>query len=242
MLIEVCSNSLESAINAENGGADRIELCAELEVGGITPSHGTLKLVLEKLSIAVFVLIRPRSGNFTYSDAEFQVMKEDIIWCKENGCSGIVSGVLNEDNSLDVKRTRELIQLSAPLPFTFHRAFDWVKEPQQAIEELINIGCVRILTSGQQPTAFMGMKKLCLLNECFGDRIKLMPGGGINEDNILDFVQAGFSEIHFSASQPVLQLKSNIPLAFNCNLYDERYVRLTNATKVAELVSLVKKY
>ncbi len=242
MLIEVCSNSLESAINAENGGADRIELCAELEVGGITPSHGTLKLVLEKLSIAVFVLIRPRSGNFTYSDAEFQVMKEDIRWCKENGCSGIVSGVLNEDNSLDVERTGELIQLSAPLPFTFHRAFDWVKEPQQAIEELINMGCVRILTSGQQPTAFMGMKKLCLLNARFGDRIKLMPGGGINEDNILDFVQAGFSEIHFSASQPVLQLKSNIPLAFNANLYDERYVRLTNATKVAELVSLVKKY
>ncbi|EKF54733.1 hypothetical protein I215_11115 [Galbibacter marinus] len=242
MLIEVCSNSLESAISAENGGANRIELCAELEVGGITPSHGTLKLVLEKLSIDVFVLIRPRSGNFTYSDAEFQVMKEDIKWCKENGCHGIVSGVLNDDNSLDAKRTGELIKLSAPLPFTFHRAFDWVKEPYKAIEQLIDMGCARILSSGQKPTALMGIKNLSQLNTQFGNRIKLMPGGGVNEDNILKFKEAGFSEIHFSASQGVLGLKSDIPLAFNAGLYDERYVRRTSTTKVSELVCLVKKY
>lgn len=240
MLIEVCSNSLESAQSAEKGGADRIELCAELEVGGITPSYGTLKLVLESLSIKVFVLIRPRSGNFTYSDAEFEVMKEDIRWCKENGCHGIVSGVLKDDNTLDAERTRELIQLSAPLPFTFHRAFDWVKDPEEALKQLIDMGCSRVLSSGQQATAHRGLKMLNHLQKNYGNQIKLMPGGGINEDNIKTIKEAGFSEIHFSASEPIRQLKSSIALVFNANLYDERYVRRTNATKVAELISLVK--
>jgi copper homeostasis protein len=239
-LVEICSNSLESARSAEKGGADRIELCAELEVGGVTPSYGTLKQVLKSLSIEVFVLIRPRSGNFTYSDSEFEVMKEDIIWCKEIGCRGIVSGVLNNDNTLDVERTRELIQLSGPLSFTFHRAFDWVKEPEEALKKLIDMGCSRVLTSGQQPTAYKGIKMLNHLHKYYGNHITLMPGGGINEDNITAFKQAGFPEIHFSASQPIQQLKATVPLAFNANLYDERYVRKTDATKVAELVALVK--
>jgi len=240
MLVEVCSNSLESAQSAEKGGADRIELCAELEVGGVTPSYGTLKQVLKSLSIAVFVLIRPRSGNFTYSDAEFEVMRQDIMWCKEIGCKGIVSGVLNKDNTLDQERTRELIQLSGPLSFTFHRAFDWVNDPEKTLKMLIDMGCTRVLTSGQQPTAYKGIKTLNSLHKQYGNQITIMPGGGINEDNITAFKDAGFSEIHFSASEPIQELYASIPLAFNANLYDERYVRKTNATKVSELVSLVK--
>lgn len=240
MLVEVCSNSLESAQSAQKGGAGRIELCSELEVGGITPSYGTLKLVLEKLSIEIFVLIRPRSGNFTYSDEEFEVIKEDIKCCKAMGCHGIVSGVLKNDNTLDEERTKELIQLSAPLPFTFHRAFDWVKDPEDTLKKLIELGCSRVLTSGQKPTASQGLKILSHLEKQYGHQIKLMPGGGVNEDNITAFKEAGFSEIHFSASEPTEQLKSKIPLVFNANLYDERYVRKTNATKVAQLISLVK--
>lgn len=240
MLVEVCSNSLESAQSAQKGGADRIELCSELEVGGITPSYGSVKLALKMLSIDVFILIRPRSGNFTYSEEEFEVIKEDIKWCKEIGCHGIVSGVLNDDNTLDIERTAELIQLSAPLPFTFHRAFDWVKEPEETLKTLINLGCSRVLTSGQKPTANKGLKLLSYLDKHYGHKIKLMPGGGINEDNIVTYKAAGFSEIHFSASEPTQQLKSNVPLMFNANLYDERYVRKTNSTKVAQLISLVK--
>ncbi len=240
MLVEVCSNSLESAQSAEQGGADRIELCAELEVGGITPSYGNLKLVLEALSIPVFVLIRPRSGNFTYSDAEFEVMKADIELCKALGCHGIVSGVLKNDNTLDVQRTEELIQCSAPLPFTFHRAFDWIKVPEASLEKLIELGCKRVLTSGQRPTAFQGLKYLSRLEKQYGHQITLMPGGGINVDNITAFQMEGFSEIHFSASELEQRLQATVPLAFNGNLFDERYVRKTNATKVAELKALVK--
>jgi copper homeostasis protein len=126
MKLEICANSYQSALNAEKAGADRIELCSELSVGGITPSYGLLKVVSENITIPVFVLIRPRSGNFNYSDAEFDIIKNNIKLCKKLGLKGIVSGVLNDDNTIDIKRTQELIELSSPLSFTFHRAFDCV--------------------------------------------------------------------------------------------------------------------
>ena len=132
MIIEVCTNSYESALNAQKAGADRIELCSELAVGGITPSHGLIQKVIEDLSININVLIRPRSGDFTFSTTEFEVIKKDIQWCKELGCNGIVSGVLNADNTVDIKRTKELVDLAKPLSFSFHRAFDWVKDPLTA--------------------------------------------------------------------------------------------------------------
>ncbi len=129
MLLEICANSYQSAINAEKAGANRIELCAELAVGGITPSYGLLKKVMNDLTIPVHVLVRPRSGDFTYSDAEFQILKEDILICKELGVLGIVSGVLNLDNTIDLERTKELVETAKPMNFTFHRAFDWVLNP-----------------------------------------------------------------------------------------------------------------
>lgn len=200
MLLEICAANIQSAINAEIAGAHRIELCSELAVGGITPSFGMLKTVLETVSLPVFVLIRPRSGNFTYTKQEFEAMKSDILQCMTMGCSGIVSGVLNGDYTVDLERTRELVELSKPLPFTFHRAFDWVKNPMVAIDQLAEIGVDRILTSGQQPNAELGLMLLVQLKEYAKKRLILLPGGGINADNTKLFKQNRFIEIHASAS------------------------------------------
>ena len=153
MILEICANSYQSAVNANIAGAHRIELCSEISVGGTTPSYGLLKKVMADIDIPVHVLIRPRSGNFTYSDKEFDIMKENIRLCKDLGCAGIVSGVLHEDNTIDIKRTSELIELSKPMSFTFHRAFDVVSKPKEALLQLIALGVHRLLTSGQEEKA-----------------------------------------------------------------------------------------
>ncbi|MDG3583085.1 copper homeostasis protein CutC [Galbibacter pacificus] len=240
MIVEICSNSVESACSAQKGGADRIELCAELEVGGITPSYGVIKRVVEKLSIPVFVLIRPRSGNFTYTHAEFETMKEDIKFCREIGCKGIVSGVLNQDNTLDAERTKELIELARPLSFTFHRAFDWVPNPDETMKNLIGLGCDRVLTSGQQSKALDGLPLLTVLQYKYGKNIKIMPGSGIDEQNVLNFKENGFIEIHFSASVPVKVLKVPPPISFNNNAFDESFVKKSDQNKIWQIVNKVK--
>jgi len=201
MKLEICANSYQSAINAEKAGAHRIELCSELSIGGITPSYGLLKKVMSELTIPIHVLIRPRSGNFTYSNEEFEIMKEDILRCNELGCSGIVSGVLHPNNSLDIKRTQELVELSKPLSFTFHRAFDIVLHPKETLEELVNIGVDKILTSGQQEKAKDGIDLLMKLQHIANNKIVIMPGSGINAENCTLFKEAGFREIHTSASK-----------------------------------------
>lgn len=203
MKLEICANSYKSAKNAQEAGAHRIELCQELSVGGITPSYGLLKQVIDTLSITVFVLIRPRSGNFVYSEEEFDIMKQDIQLCKNLGCSGIVSGVLNKDNTIDIEKTKELIELSKPLMFTFHRAFDCVEKPKIALEQLINLGVERVLTSGLETTAEKGLELLKQLNMQANERITILPGSGINQKNAKLFKEAGFREIHASASSKI---------------------------------------
>ena len=200
MLLEICANSYQSAKNAQDAGAQRIELCQELSIGGITPSYGLLKQVIENIHIPVFVLIRPRSGNFVYSDVEFEIIKKDIQICKDLGCSGIVSGVLNSDNSIDIKRTKELIEFSKPLAFTFHRAFDEVINPKKALEQLIDLGVERVLTSGQQKTAEAGLDLLKALYKIANNRITILAGSCINAQNAVKFKEAGLKEIHASAS------------------------------------------
>ena len=200
MQLEIVATSLQSAINAEKAGADRIELCSELGVGGITPSYGLIKSVLENCSISVFVLIRPRSGNFVYSDEEFEIIKKDIQLCKDLGCAGIVSGVLNADNSIDLNRTQELIELSKPLEFTFHRAFDLTENPIRSLEELMDLGADRVLSSGQKNSAELGLDLLIQLKNVAQNKIGVLPGGGINPANVHLFTENGFSEIHASAS------------------------------------------
>jgi copper homeostasis protein len=200
MILEICANSYQSAVNAEKAGAHRIELCSELAVGGLTPSYGLLKQTIDAVNIPIFILIRPRSGNFTYSDAEFDTMKHDIQLCKDLGYAGIVSGVLNADNSIDAKRTQELIELSKPLPFTFHRAFDWTPNPFEALEELKKLNVQRILTSGQASSAEKGIEMLQQLKEKSQNQVIVLPGGGINPTNASLFKSAGFTEIHASAT------------------------------------------
>jgi len=196
MIIEVCAESYEYALKAEKAGADRIELCKDLYLDGLTPDYETAKKTIDTLNIPVFILVRPRAGDFIYSNEEFELIKGDIAKFKEMGCKGIVSGVLNHDNSIDIKRTKELVELSKPLEFTFHRAFDIVISPLKEIENLIGIGVDRVLTSGQKEKAIDGLVLLKQLNSISKNRIKIMPGSGINKSNIVNF--RNFKEIHGS--------------------------------------------
>ena len=194
MIIEVCAESYEYAVKAEKAGADRIELCKDLHLDGLTPDYESAKRTIDTLHIPVFILIRPREGDFIYSDEEFELMKSDIVKFKEMGCKGIVSGVLNNDKSIDIKRTKELVELSRPLEFTFHRAFDIVSNPLNEIENLIKMGVNRVLTSGQKHKAIEGLEFIKQLKIITNNRIVIMPGGGIKKNNIN--LMSIFEEIH----------------------------------------------
>ena len=196
MIIEVCAESYEYALKAEKAGADRIELCKDLHLDGLTPDYESAKKTIDSLNIPVFILIRPIEGDFIYSNEEFELMKRDIIKFKEMGCKGIVSGVLNDDNSIDIERTKELVELSRPLEFTFHRAFDLVSDPFEEIENLIEIGVTRILTSGQKHKAIEGLELLEEFKNISKNRILIMPGSGISNMNFMKF--NSFNEIHGS--------------------------------------------
>ena len=182
-IIEICLESVESVIAAEKGGADRVELCSDLFEGGLTPTIGTVKTALRKSNIKINAMIRPRGGDFCYSDEEFEVMKEDIRAFKETGINGIVFGILTPEGDVDVKRSKEIIELARPLAVTFHRAFDMTRDPYKSLEELIELGVDRVLTSGQEATVPEGADLLEELVQIAGDRIIVMPGCGITERN-----------------------------------------------------------
>ncbi|XP_039631001.1 copper homeostasis protein cutC homolog [Polypterus senegalus] len=199
-LMEVCVDSVESAINAERGGASRIELCSSLLEGGITPSIGLLQVVKQYVQIPVFTMIRPRGGDFLYSDRELEVMKTDIHLCKSNGADGLVFGALTEDGRIDAELSMELLAISRPLPVTFHRAFDMVHDPVVATETLISLGFERVLTSGCDATALEGLPLIKRLVEQAKGRIIVMPGGGITERNLQRILEgSGAQEFHCSA-------------------------------------------
>ncbi|BAX82027.1 copper homeostasis protein CutC [Labilibaculum antarcticum] len=203
-LLEICCYSVQSAIIAEQSGADRIELCAGVHEGGTTPSASCIKMAKELVRIPVHVIVRSRGADFCYSDIEFECMKLDIKYCKEVGVDGVVSGVLLSDGSIDVERTKELIDLAKPMNFTFHRAFDMVKDHFKALEELIEIGADRILTSGGEQTAVLGQDLLKDLVEKASGRIVIMPGSGISHENILSLKKhTGAEEFHCSAKSLV---------------------------------------
>ncbi|WP_452601088.1 copper homeostasis protein CutC [Pontimicrobium sp. MEBiC06410] len=237
MIIEICASNYQSAINAQEAGAQRIELCSELAIGGITPSYGLVKTAVDVLSIPVYVLIRPRSGNFTYTNSEFEIMRHNIQLCKDLGCSGIVSGVLNKDNTINVEQTKELIELSKPLPFTFHRAFDWTSNPSEAIKELIKLGVERVLTSGQETTAEQGIKLLTKLKQLANDKIIVLPGGGINSENIRSFKALGFTEVHASATT-LSQINKVPKIPMNSSkFFDETINVVSDKSKIKALVN-----
>lgn len=203
-MLEICCYSVKSAIIAEQAGANRIELCAGVYEGGTTPSLATIQFVKEKLSIPVHVIIRPRGADFCYSDIEFECMKKDILSCKEEGVEGVVSGVLLADGKIDRERTKELVDLAKPMSFTFHRAFDMVENHFEALQELIEMGVGRILTSGGMQTAEEGIDLLKELVDRAEGRIIIMPGSGVNENNIGKLKEiTGASEFHCSAKKLV---------------------------------------
>ncbi len=198
-IVEICTDTYKSVENAVTGGAFRIELCSALEVGGLTPSYGLVKSASESKKIKVNVLIRPRPGNFVYSDEEFDIMCQDIEILKTLSINGIVSGVLTKNGEIDILRTKKLVDISRPLEFTFHRAFDNCKNPESAIIDIIETGANRILTSGGKPNVTKGMDTILKLHKEHGQRISIMPGGGINANNALKFIKGGIKEIHLSA-------------------------------------------
>lgn len=200
VLFEACVGSVDSALAAEQGGADRVELCANLLEGGTTPSAGSLRLARERLSIPISAMIRPRGGDFCYSEVELEVMRRDIDLCQEIGVDGVVLGLLRDDGAIDRERTAELIARARPLKVVFHRAFDVCRDPIEGLETLIELGLDRLLTSGQEPSVLEGLELIVELIERAGDRITVMPGAGFTERNIQKIVaQCGAREVHVAA-------------------------------------------
>src|SRR5690606_32573851 len=239
MLLEVCANSLQSALNAQRAGADRIELCAELGVGGITPSLGCLKMVRGQLDIPIHVLIRPRSGHFVYTDLEFDVMLADIEACGELGVEGIVSGVLLEDFSLDVERTAVLLERAGPMHFCFHRAFDWIANPLLALKQLEGMGVATVLSSGGMPTALEGLPHLERYQR--NSSMEIMAGGGVTAGQVERFREVGIRAVHASATSfsRALDLSGKLPMNSAPHLVEDR-VGSTDLQRAEALVRAVK--
>jgi copper homeostasis protein len=201
MTVEVCAYSLDSCLTAQRAGAERIELCGGMAEGGTTPSAGLIQLAREHLTIPLYVMIRPRGGDFLYSETELAVMKTDILLAKSLGADGIVLGILQADGSVNEAQTRELVDLAKPLSVTFHRAFDMTRDPIEALESIIRTGAIRILTSGQQQTAGRGVDVLRQLAERAAGRIEIMAGAGVNAQNASLLIEAGVDALHLSGSQ-----------------------------------------
>ena len=203
-MVEVCANGVESCLAAQEGGADRVELCAGIPEGGTTPSYGEIQVARRVLtSTRLHVIIRPRGGDFLYSDLEVERMAADIAVCRELGVDGVVFGCLKADGTLDMDKNRYLMQCSHGMSVTLHRAFDRAADPVQALEDAIALGFDRILTSGQQPKAIQGVELLAQLHRLAAGRIILMAGSGVTEENIRDIREAsGLTEFHFSAREP----------------------------------------
>ena len=197
--IEVCANSLQSAINAQKGGAQRVELCANLYEGGTTPSMGEISLARKLLQIELNVLIRPRGGDFLYSKNEIEIIKCDVLNCKNLCVDGVVFGFLKPNGNIDIELTKEITALARPMSVTFHRAFDMCINPEQALEELIEIGIDKVLTSGGQNKAIEGLEPINKLIKLANNRIIIMPGSGIRANNISEIIEkTGAKEFHLS--------------------------------------------
>jgi copper homeostasis protein len=246
ILLEVCANSVTSALAAQEGGASRVELCENLREGGTTPSHGQILMARKKLHIKLYVLLRPRSGDFLYSDLEFDVMMADLRYCVEAGCDGVVIGILNADGTIDKERCTALATAAKQwgLGVTFHRAFDICSDMEQALEDIIEIGCERILTSGGKITAIEGLGTIANLIKKADGRITIMPGSGINEKNVGDVVQfTGATEVHASAKASVYsKMEYKHDQIILGNKYGDEYIfEETDPERVRTIVAMANK-
>jgi copper homeostasis protein len=219
VILEVAVFSIEAALSAIKAGANRIEFCENPSEGGTTPSFGSLKTLISLTDIPVFPIIRPRGGDFLYTQSEFEVIKADLLMVKELGYPGAVIGLLNEDGSIDVKRTYELVQLAAPLEITFHRAFDRCHDPLKGLEDIIMTGCKRILTSGQVPNVGDALPLMKQLVEKAAGRIIILPGSGVRSNNCKNIIDAtGAIEIHSSARKAISSLMNYNAPTMNENM------------------------
>ena len=237
--LEIIGFNIESCMAAQDAGADRIELCASPGEGGTTPSYAFIKEARKKLNIDLYVMIRPRGGDFLYTNEEFEIMKNDVMACKQLGCDGIVTGILTEDGIVDTKRCEELIGYAYPLGATFHRAFDRVADPYEAMEDIIDLGFERILTSGLVPKAIDGKETLSALIKKSAERIIIMPGSGVSASNIISIAKStGAKEFHSSASY---YAESN--MKYHNSLMNESLQHIkVNKEEVKAMVELLKKY
>jgi copper homeostasis protein len=200
ILLEICCGSIDDAIEAEKGGADRVELCSALFLGGLTPSLGTVIEVTSRLKIPVIAMVRPRGGGFCYTDMEMAAMERDTVLALEHGADGIVFGILKENGTVDMERTRRVRRLIGDRQAVFHRAFDVAPDPFKAVDQLVDLGITRILTSGQQDSVPEGFQLIKKLIDYAGDRIEIMPGGGIKPHGVDQVVAAtGCRQIHLTA-------------------------------------------
>lgn len=240
-MVEICANGVESCLAAQEGGADRVELCAGIPEGGTTPSYGEIKVARRVLTTTrLHVIIRPRGGDFLYTDLEVERMAEDIAVCRQLGVDGVVFGCLNADGTFDLEKNRYLIECSRGMSVTCHRAFDRAVNPEQALEDVIALGFDRILTSGQQPKAEQGIDLLARLNRQADGRIILMAGSGVTEQNIRRIREAtGLNEFHFSGRESVDSAMQYV----NPNLYmgrpgaNEAALDYTTARRVSDTIA-----
>ncbi len=244
-VVEVCVAYLRSAIAAQEGGAQRIELCDNLYEGGTTPSFATIKLAREKLDIGINVMIRPRGSDFCYSDLEFEMMKEDIKVCKKLGADGVVFGILLPDGNIDLERMKILVELAKPMNITFHRAFDVTPDPFKSLEETIDLGIERILTAGQKNTVPEGLELIQQLVEVASNRIIIMPGSGINEFNIKEIHDfTGAREFHLTGRKSYPSKMEYRPEGIffgGLPQIPEYEIKITNAEIIRKVVSKVNK-
>ncbi len=242
--LEICVDSIESAINAQSAGADRIELCDNLYEGGTTPSFGMIASVRENLSIGLHVIIRPRGGDFLYSDPEFDIMRRDIEMCGEAGVDGVVIGILRNNGMIDTERTSKLIELAQPMSVTFHRAFDVCSDPVEGLEEIIGTGAARVLTSGQKNIVTEGAELIKQLINLADKRIIVMPGSGLDEFNIEKMARyTGATEFHLTGRKTVdsgmIFRREGIPMGGIAGI-PEYSRKIADTEKIINIIKILK--
>lgn len=240
--VEVCAYSLESCINAELAGADRIELCSGPGEGGTTPSAGLVSIVLEKVNIPIYIMIRPRGGDFVYDDSEIEVMYREIDHAKKLGVHGLVLGILHPDGQVNVEQTRELVEYASPLGVTFHRAFDLTVDPVRALEDVISTGAERILTSGLKHAAPMALELLSQLAAQAAGRIEIMAGGGVSESSAENLLNTGIHALHLSgkAFRTTLQQFFQEGVSMAGDVPDERHIMYSNVDNIRKVTDIIR--
>jgi copper homeostasis protein len=245
VLLEICCGSLDDALEAEGGGADRVELCSALFLGGLTPSFGTIIEAKARLNIPIMVMIRPRGGGFCYTKAEMAVMEQDTVLAVERGADGIVFGILNQDGTIDLDRSKRILKLVGGRQAVFHRAFDVTPDPLKSLDQLVDLGVTRILTSGQEDTGPEGAPLIKRLIDYAGDRIEILPGGGIKPHNLQQMVQfTGCKQVHLAAfgveRDPSTQARPLVTFGGALHLPEDQY-NVTDRSLVRRIAQMLKR-